>query len=208
MTQFSGAGNSDFEGNTILLEVVDRNYVFISGLEITEFQTSDKVIDCISLMGNNMIPYVIMIGEKYTYFLYHRYNFIRNDKIEEDPLLNATNGSLDPIDYHLEKCGVDSFKKLERSLIHTCGPGHGEDIENEDDDLVEEDVVEEDESLIETPYLNGNTEVVKFLNQKCVICSERDSVYAFRQKGHHCICEESYRNKGDFDILKCVLCRR
>ena len=63
-------------------------------------------------MGNNMIIYAIILGEKYTYFLYNRYKFIENDKIEEGILLNATNNSLDPYDYHVEKCGKDAFKKL------------------------------------------------------------------------------------------------
>ena len=158
-------------------------------------------------MGNNMTPYAVMVGERYTYFLYHRYNIIENGKIEEGTLLNTTNDSLDPYDYHLEKCGIDSFKKLEHRLIHTFWPGHGEDIENEDDDLVEEDVVEENEDLIETQYFNGNNEVVKIFNQKCVICYERESVYAIRQCGHQCTCEQCYQNKGDIDILKCVVCR-
>ena len=86
-------------------------------------------------------------------------------------------------------------------MIHTCWPGHGEDIENEDDD----GLVEEDENLIETPYPNGNNEVVKIFNQKCVICYERESVYAFRQCALQCICEECYQNKGDINILKCVV---
>ena len=153
-------------------------------------------------MGSNMIPYAYVIGEKYTYFIYHRYKFIENDKREEGTLLNGTDGSLDPYDYHVEKCGVDAFKKLERSLIHTFWFGHGED-----DDLVEEDMVEEDENLIEPDYCNGNNEVVKIFNQKCVICLERDSIYTFRQCGHQCICEQCYQNKGDIDILKCVVCR-
>ena len=45
MTEFSGAADNDFERNTLLLEVEDRKYVYISGLIITEFETSDKVID-------------------------------------------------------------------------------------------------------------------------------------------------------------------
>ena len=59
VTEFSEAANddSDFEDNTLLLEVEDRKYVYISGLENTEFETSDKVIDCISVKGNNMVPY-------------------------------------------------------------------------------------------------------------------------------------------------------
>ena len=205
MTEITGTANtsSDLNGNTLLLKCENNEYVYISGLEITKFKNDDKFIDYIALMGNNMIPHAIMIGERCTNFLYHRYKFIENDKIEENTLLNATNNSLDPFDYHLEKCGVGSFKKLERCLIHTFWPGHRENTENEkdnDDDLVEEDIVE-------TRYFNGNNEMVKILIQKCVICYERDSVYAFRQCGHQCICENCYQNKGDINILKCVVCR-
>ena len=184
------------------MECENNEYVYISGLEITKFKNDDKIIDYISPMGNNMIPHAIMIGEKYTYFLYHRYKFIENNKIEENTLLNATNNSLDPYDYHLEKCGIDSFKKLERNLIHTFLTVHGENIENESDD---NDLVEED--IVEAQYFNGNNEVVKIFNQNCVQCYERESVYAFRQCGHKCICEQCYQSKGDIDILKCVVCR-
>ena len=207
MTESSGAANnsSEFDGNTLLLEFEDNECVYISGLEIFEFKTDDKIIDYISLIGNNSIPYNFAVGEKYTYFLYYRYKFIENDKVEEGTLLNATNTSLDPYDYHLEKCGIDSFKKLELSLIHSFWPGHGED--DDDDDLVEEAVNGRNEDLIETQYFNGTNEVVKIFNQKCVICYERESVYAFRQCGHQCICEQCYQSKGDIDILKCVICR-
>ena len=85
MTEFSGAvdNSSRFDGNTLLLECEGNEYVYISGLEISKFNAGDKTIDYISLMGNNMTPYAIMVGERYTYFLYHRYKFIENDKIEE-----------------------------------------------------------------------------------------------------------------------------
>ena len=73
--------------------------------------------------------------------------------------------------------------------------------------MVEEDVVEENEDLIETQYFNGNNEVVKIFNQKCVLCLEKDSVYAFGQCGHQFICEQCYDNKGNIDILKCIVCR-
>ena len=197
MTEFSGARDkNDFDGNTLLLECDDNEYVYISGLEITKFKTNDKIIDYISLMVSSMIPYAIMIGERYTYFLYHRYNIIENDKILEGTLLNASHSSLDPYDYHLEKCGIDSFKKLERSLIHSFWPGHGGDIENE-----------EDINIHEIEYTHGDNEIVKVFNQKCVICLERESVFIFKQCGHQCICEQCYENKGDIDILKCIVCR-
>ena len=211
MTEFSGAANNEsrFDGNTLLLECEDNEYIYISGLEITKFKIDDKIIDYISLMGNNMIPYAIMIGERYTYFLYHRYKFTENDKIEDGSLLNATNNNLDPYEYHLEKCGIDSFKKLEHSLIHSFWPGQGEDIEDENDDLIEEgrDIIQEDINVHEIEDTRGDNEIVKIFNQKCVICLERNSDYIFKQCGHQCVCEQCYQNKGDIDILICVVCR-
>ena len=49
--------------------------------------------------------------------------------------------------------------------------------------------------------------MVKIFSQKCVLCLEKDTDYAFRQCGHQCIGEQCYQNKGDIDILKCVFCR-
>ena len=69
MTDFSGARDSfDFDSNTVLLECGEKKYVYTSGFETSKFKTDDKFIDYISLMGNKMCPYAIMVGEKYTYF--------------------------------------------------------------------------------------------------------------------------------------------
>ena len=127
MTQFSGSNDSSgFDGNTLLLECENNEYVYVSELEIFKFKTDDKIIEYISLIGNNLIPYTFTVGDKYTYFLTSHYKFIENDKIEEGTFLNATNNSLDPYDYHVEKCGEDALKKLEHIQIHTCWPGFGE----------------------------------------------------------------------------------
>ena len=62
MTEFSGANDSSgFDGNTLLLECENNEYVYVSGLLNFKF---NKIIDCISLMGNNMIPYANIIGEE------------------------------------------------------------------------------------------------------------------------------------------------
>ena len=191
MTEFSDTGDKEeFDGNTLLLECEDNEYVFISGLEIFKFKTGDKIIDYISLIGNNMIPYTFAVGEKHTYFLSCHYNFIENDKIEERTLLNATNNSLDPYHYHVQRGGKDAFRKLEHTQIHTCWPVFEEGEKNEDENLVEED--EKNGDLIETKFYNGNNEVVKIFSRKCVICLERDSIYDFRQCGHQCVCEQCY----------------
>ena len=194
---FSDEDKVEFGGNTLLLECKDNEYVYISALEILKFKTVDKILDYISPMGNNMIPYAIRIGEIYTHFVAHYYKFIENDSLLNSP---------DPIDFHVEKCDVASFKKLERSLIHTLWPGYGED-QDQDQNGDEDEDKDEDDVMIETNYCHGNIEVVKTFNQKCVICLERDSDYPFRQCGHQCICEQCYQKRVDIDILKCVVCR-
>ena len=114
ITELSGAAdyNSDFDGNSILPECQDNENVYISGLESSNFNTNDKLIDYISLMGNNMSPYTFAIGENYPYFVSTRYKYFENDKIEEATLLNATIASLDRFDFHLGKCGVDFFQNV------------------------------------------------------------------------------------------------
>ena len=87
MTEFSGAmDNSNFDGNTLLLEVEDKKYIYISSLEIFEFRTDDKILDFISLMGTKLVPYTFAVGKKYTYAISTHYIFIENDKIEESTL--------------------------------------------------------------------------------------------------------------------------
>ena len=99
--EFSEAEDKkEFNGNTLLLEGQNIEYVYISGLEIFQFKTDDKVLYNKSLMGDNMVPYTVAVGEKYTYFLSSHYKLIENDKIEHGTLLNATNNSLNPYYYH------------------------------------------------------------------------------------------------------------
>ena len=75
-------------------------------------------------MGINMTPYVFAVGSRYTYFISTHYKFLENDKIGEGLLINLSDGSLDPYDYHLSKNGLDCFKKLKNcNLIHSSWPG-------------------------------------------------------------------------------------
>ena len=63
MTEFSGASDKvDFDGNSLPLECGKNEDIYVSGLEIFQFKTDDKIIDDISLMGNNMISYSFAVG--------------------------------------------------------------------------------------------------------------------------------------------------
>ena len=138
MTEKSGAcQSSDFDGNTILVGSDDigyNEYVFVSGFEIIKFTTQDKIIHFISLMGNNMIPTAIALGEKNKYFISDHYKVFENIKIEKVTLLNSTNDSLDPFDYHLAKCGEGSFKTMECNQIHSFHPNEEAEEDDEEED--------------------------------------------------------------------------
>ena len=70
LTIFSRANdNSDFDGNILLLEREDNEYVYISGLETFKFKSDDKIIDYISFMGNNLIPYNFAGGLIYIFLI-------------------------------------------------------------------------------------------------------------------------------------------
>ena len=146
MTEESGALNrGQYDGNSILLEMssplecnslyvtssecneycfgetiqTEFEFIFLSGYEIVKFCTEDKIIDFISNIGNNMVlVYAIAVGENYTYFLSDHYNFIEHEGIEERTLLNSTNDSVDPCDYHVLKCEI-AFTELDYEQIHT-----------------------------------------------------------------------------------------
>ena len=200
MTEQSGAcDRPDFDDNTIFVRSNARynKYVSISVIEFIKFSTEDKFINFTSLMGNNMIPNAISLGEKYTSFVSEHYKFIENGRIEERSLLYSTDGSGVLYVYHLANCGVGAFKTIECIQIYTCYP------EKEDDE--EEDVwraqrkmyawVEEQKNLGQPTFCYGNNEMMKNFNQNCVICFKNSSVDAFRQRGHQCICEDCWTIK-------------
>ena len=75
MTEFSGADDScDFDGNTVLFQCDDNEYVYFSGLQICKFKTDDKIIDNISLMDNSMIPFVVILEEN----IHSSYTIVKN----------------------------------------------------------------------------------------------------------------------------------
>ena len=75
------------------------------------------------------------------------------------------------------------------------------------DEFYENDEIEmernEEDEIFENKFYNGTNELVKFFNHKCVICLENNSIYAFRQCGHLCLCESCYNS----EITKCIVCR-
>ena len=157
-------------------------------------------------MGNNMLPYAVAVGEKYTNFISDHQKYIENDKSEEVTLLKNTENSSDSFDYHFFKNGENACTRLSREVVHTYYPYKVDD----DEDIwrahrVLDVLYAANEAAHKLDYSNGNNEMVKILNQKCIKYLENRSAYDYGNCGNQCICESCYQNKDDVDILKCVM---
>ena len=77
-----------------------------------KFNTKDRIVDFMSLAGNNLIPTSIAIGEKNPCLLSDYCKYIENDRIEERTFLNSTDNSVHPFDSHSLNCGQNVFKEI------------------------------------------------------------------------------------------------
>ena len=140
-----GETNQVSEADTSVGEQTKFKDVSISGFEIIQFATEGKISDCISNMGNDVIPYPITVGQNNTYFVPDLYEFIENRKIGEGVLSNSTKDSVNPYYYHDIKGGEKFFSKRISEGSHCY---------YEADDS-EEEMVFEDEIDFEFEYCNG-----------------------------------------------------
>lgn len=76
--------NLFFSGNSILIKIKDHEYIFV-GFIIYKFQPLDDILEYISPVENNDVPYPYAIGEKNTYLMIN-YVYIPNNKLlSSDP---------------------------------------------------------------------------------------------------------------------------
>lgn len=95
MTTFSGGYGSDFLGNSILLQLEDNQYEFI-GRTIFTFSSLAEIVEFVSPVGNNDVPYPHAIDiDGNTYLL-----------IEEVVLLKGVSAAskVDPYSYYYGNC--------------------------------------------------------------------------------------------------------
>lgn len=68
MTKYSGGYGNDFIGNSILVKTNDNNYYFI-GHVIFKFTTENEIINYVSEVGNNDVPYPYAVDSEGKYYL-------------------------------------------------------------------------------------------------------------------------------------------
>ena len=88
MTKVSGAEDKEvFDGNTILLKIVEENikhrYVYIGGDMVCSFLINDRIYKYISNMGNNLTPCSIAIGWENKYYLTPYFKFTKKENNDE-----------------------------------------------------------------------------------------------------------------------------
>jgi len=72
------AGEKHFVGNSIILKLKDK-YIFI-GHEIYEFTMPyDEIVKYYSLIGNNDVPYPVIVGKNNVYFMLDK-KYVSRDK--------------------------------------------------------------------------------------------------------------------------------
>ena len=64
--------------------ILTNTYKYIQGRETVKLKMEDKIIDYISLEGNNTISTVKALGEDFTYSISDYFNFIENNKMRKE----------------------------------------------------------------------------------------------------------------------------
>lgn len=84
MTEFSRGYGPDFDGNSILLETDENEYIFI-GHKIIKFKSKSKIREFVSPVGNNDVPYPYAIDEENNYYLILEEVIYKKTESVEDP---------------------------------------------------------------------------------------------------------------------------
>lgn len=108
-----------FVGNSILLQIAKKRYVYI-GDSIYEFDMEDEVEKYFSLIGRNDVPYPILRGSKNVYFMLDR-KYVPRDEFpdlytdkEWENAYSTFYGVWDPIQ-HVPQ---GSFSKMAKKMKH------------------------------------------------------------------------------------------
>jgi len=96
------------DGNTILLQLTENEFIYI-GAWVYKFtlEKGDKFSKYFSMVGNNDVPYPILLGETNVYFLSQQ-KFIPKDKF----VGNSANNFEDAYDYYYGHKGNVKMDKL------------------------------------------------------------------------------------------------
>ncbi|AYV80801.1 MAG: DNA ligase [Harvfovirus sp.] len=106
MTKHSGDHGPDFDGNSILLEMEDLSYIHIA-MEIFSFSSIAKIINFVSPVGNNDVPYPYATDEYGNIYLLMENVILKNNALLEKHIQTYD----DPYSYYYDYNIITSNKK-------------------------------------------------------------------------------------------------
>lgn len=107
MTAYSGGYGEEFDGNTILLDLGSKQYVFV-GQKIEKFQSIEPIVSFVSLLGDKDVPYPYATDTSGNiYLLVEEVILLPQEEIQEYE---------DPYNFYYENC--ENF-----DIDEICGSG-------------------------------------------------------------------------------------
>ena len=91
--------NPDLDGNTILLELEEKKYMFIGNKGVYTFETEDKIIKFISNVLNDQVPYAYAYGERNIYYLSNQFVYIPYESIQNEKRISEMDESYEPYEF-------------------------------------------------------------------------------------------------------------
>jgi len=96
-TEFSGGYGPKFDGNTILLDMGSNKYICIKS-NIFSFDADNKIIEYVSIVGNNDVPYPYAVDENGDIYLLVDDVIIENNSKTKNQMQNYDN----PYEYYYD----------------------------------------------------------------------------------------------------------
>ena len=114
MARWSGGYGKNFDGNSILIEIKDKQYCYIGNL-INEFTTKDKIKKYESPVGGNDVPYPVAYSDESIYF----FDFNNIKRLSKDLFTSLKVDDLWKNYYGDGRKGLEkSSQKIKSKLIH------------------------------------------------------------------------------------------
>lgn len=123
MTEFGKGYGKKFDGNTNLVKISDKRYVYV-GESIFEFTSLNKIVEYHSPVGNNDVPYPYAIDEKDNYYLMLDKVIVKFPEKVEDPYDTYWNSGLMTTDLSFnppKEPVYPNFQKINKFFIFELG---------------------------------------------------------------------------------------
>jgi hypothetical protein len=110
MTEFSGGYGPNFDGNSILIKKDEKNEYLFIGNRIFTFTSLYPIIEFVSPVGNNDVPYPYAIDEKGNYYILNENIIVINKEEKEEEKKEEKEKKEDIYQYYYDNLKLPNCK--------------------------------------------------------------------------------------------------